>query len=100
MDPGPLAQIDAAENLGHGSGRFSLAFAHDHHGVRQPQHLIDVVADVDDGNVQLFAHLFQERQDFCPACGVQGSHWLVHQQDRRIGQQCPADGHPLLFPAG
>ena len=68
--------------------------------VAELDRLIEVVGDEDDG----LAELVLQAQQFVlqPLAGnrVDGPERLVHQQNRRVGSQCPCDPHPLLLPTG
>ena len=73
---------------------------HQHHRVGDPHHLLDRVAHVDDGHLQLVAHQLDVVQDLVLAVGVERGERLVEQQQARARQQRAADRDALLLAAG
>ena len=67
---------------------------------REPGHLGDGMADVDDGDAGLIAQPFDVGQDLRLARFIERGQRLVHQQQARIGEQGPANGDALLLAAG
>ena len=72
---------------------------HDHHAVGEQDRLRDAVGDEQDGLAPLVPDAQQLQAHLLARHGVQRAERLVHQEQARIGQQRPADGHALLHAA-
>ena len=71
-----------------------------HHARRQPQHLVELVAHVDDGNGEGVAQPFEIRQHFLATRQVERGQRFVEQQQPGLREQRTAERHALLFAAG
>ena len=71
-----------------------------HHARRQPQHLVELVAHVDDGNGEGVAQSFEIRQHFFATRQVERGERFVEQQQPGLREQRATERHALLFAAG
>jgi hypothetical protein len=71
-----------------------------HERAGQAQHLVDGVADVEHGQVELVAQALDIGQHLGLARRVQRGQRFVHQQQARLRQQGTADRHALALPPG
>ncbi len=76
-----------------------FAMAEDRDTLGQAHGLFLVMGDVDDGNAKTPVQLAQFILQVFTQLLVQGTQRFVHQQDARLVDQCPGDGHALLLPA-
>ena len=95
----PSLAIGERQDVEHRPDRRDLALAQDHHGGREPRHLGDGVADVEDRHADLVAQPLDVGQDLGPPLLVERGERLVHQQQPRMGEQRAADRDPLLLAA-
>ena len=58
------------------------------------------MTDVHDGRVKVTPQVTDQVQHGRLDCHVQGGGRLVHDQQRRVVEQCHGDDHSLLLPAG
>ena len=93
-------QVEPRQHLGDAAAGQHAALGQQHQMVRQLRHFFDGVADVEQRNFQLIVQPLQVRQDLAFAWRVQRRQRLVHQQQRRAGEQRAGDGHPLPLAAG
>ena len=68
--------------------------------LRQVEHFIDGVADVDHRHLDFFLDPAQERQDLPLESRIQRGHRFIQQQQLRRSQNGPPQGDALLFPTG
>ena len=73
---------------------------HEHDVRREPQHLVELMADVDHRKRQLIPQRLQIGQYFLAALPIERGERLVEQQQPRLRQQGAADGDALLLAAG
>src|SRR6266540_2432929 len=74
----------------------SRARRHHHDPVGQEDGFLDAVGDEQDGLVGLGPDPLEEQVQLLAGDGVERAERLVHEQERRIGEQGAADRHPLL----
>jgi hypothetical protein len=93
-------QVEPSEHVrGRADGRYPAGLQHDD-GRGEPRHFADGVRDVHDRHRRLVAQSLDVGQDLGLAGLVQGGQGLVHEEQAWMGQERPADRHPLLLPAG
>src|SRR5882757_982663 len=81
-------------------GNLSGAGRHDHDAVGQQHRFRDAVCHEDDRLAVRLPDAKQVDAQLVSGHRVQRSERLIHQQDRRVVQQSPADTYPLLHPSG
>ena len=68
-----------------------------HHLIGEAQHLVERVADVDDGQEGEVAQPFEIGQDLALAVLIHRRDRFVEEEQARLGQQGPADGDTLAL---
>ena len=96
---GQREKIDAAHDLRGRPDRRDLPIRHHDNGRRQPRHLGDRVADIDDRHLHHVAQPLDVREDLGPAAFVERGERLVHHQETRASEQRAANRDALLFAA-
>ena len=76
------------------------AHPHEHDPVAEPQRLVDVVGDDDDGLAHQRLHPQQLSLEPQPGDRVQGAEGLVHEQHRGIGAERAGDPDALALAPG
>ena len=94
-----VAGIGERQDVEHRPDRRDLAVGQDHDGGREPRHLGDGMADIDDRHADLVAQPLDVGQDLGLALLVERGERLVHQQQARVGEQRAADRDALLLAA-
>ena len=77
-----------------------IALVHDDDRVGHAQGLFLVVGDEDEGNAQFLFDLDEFQLHTAPQFAVQGAQRFVQEQDPRLIDDGPGDGHALLLAAG
>ena len=93
------AEVEPGHDLGRRARRGDPPLGEQHQGLRQPGHLVDRVADIDDRHPALGAEPVEVGQDLRLARLVERGQRLVHQQQPRRRQQGPPDRDPLALAA-
>ena len=96
---GQGGEIEPAQQAFDRPRRRDLAVVHQHQGIGEADDGVDVVADIEDRQLQIVAQAFDERQDFVAPLGIEAGQRLVHQHEARIGEKGASDRHPLLLAA-
>ena len=76
-----------------------LAVAHDRHTVGEVNRFRDIMGDEHDGGFAQRTETQQVVLQFFPGDGVQRRERLIHEQDGRLGDECPGDGDTALLAA-
>jgi len=77
-----------------------LARVHDADSIRNVGNDAKVVADVEDGGVEVTAQVGDQIEDTGFHCHVQRRRWLVGDEQGWVVQQRHTDDHALLLPTG
>ena len=87
-------------NILRGTDLLNLAFAHDHDGVGHTQGFLLIVGDKDEGDSRGFLDFFQFLLHILAQLQIESTQRLVQQQNLRLVDQRPGNGHTLLLTAG
>ncbi len=94
---GRRAEVDPRHHLADGSARRNPAARQQHHGGREPRHLVERVADEQDRDSGLAAQAVEVGQDLALARLVERGERLVEKEEAGCREQAAADRHPLLL---
>ena len=99
-EPGHVLRCGVEHNVLGLADLLDAAVEHDRDTIREPERLVEVVGDEDDGLLQqglkaqeLVLHLLADER-------VERGERLVEKPDVGFDRQRPRDSHPLLLPAG
>ena len=92
---GELPEIEPRHDLAHRAHRVDAPGRDQHHRIGEPGDLVERVGDIDDGNREGAADVFDEGEDFAAALVVEAGQGLVHQEQSWARQQGTADGDAL-----
>ena len=98
--PGHRLQVETLQKLADRPGGNAAAGIHRYDRIGETRDLVDRVRHVDDRYLDLAAEALDEGHDLELARLVERGQRLVHEQNARAGEQCPADGDTLLLATG
>ena len=97
--PASGSRSSLRHDLRRGASGGDPAAGHDHDRAREPRHLVDRVADEDDGHADLVAQPLDVVDDLRLAGHVERGQRLVHQEELGLRHERAAERHPLTLAA-
>ena len=93
-------QVEPRQGLAERTAGDHAASLQQHHVVGQARHLVERVADVDDGQRQRLVQAVEIRQDRRLGGRIERGQRLVHEQEARAHRECACDRNALALAAG